>query len=309
MQSTGVRNMKQFLQAIRAPFLTATLVPVLVGTAEAARTGFFDPLLFVVVLCGAACFHISANVLNDYFDYRGGTDNINKYHNPFSGGSRLIQEGIYTPKKTLSVGLLFLLFGVGIGIYLVFLTGPALLIFGVVGAFLVLTYSIDRFGLSYIGGGLGELAVAVAFGPLMVLGTYYVMAKALSLPAFLLSLPVALLIALVLLVNGYPDYEADAATDKHTIVVSYGRGMTRFIYALLLGAVYVIVVIGVVVKTLPIPVLVALATLPLAFIAVKTLFKVYRDPRAVVAVCGMTVMNHMITGVLLTIGIVASIFI
>lgn len=301
--------MKYLLRAIRAPFLTATLVPVLVGAADAARKGFFDIFLFVLVLFGAASFHMSANVLNDYFDYRGGTDNINRYHNPFSGGSRLIQDGIYTPKRTLILGLISLILGIAIGIYLMILTDPLLFVFGAVGTILVLTYSIERIGLSYIGRGLGEITVAAAFGPLMVLGTYYVMAGGLSLSALYLSIPVALLIALVLLVNGYPDFEADAKTKKYTVVVSFGREKTRYIYAALMGAVFLVVIIGVSLRIIPALALVSLFVLPVGLIAIKKLFLLYEDPRGVVAVCGMTVFIHLVTGLLLAAGVFMYVFI
>ncbi len=295
--------MKYLLRAIRAPFLTATLVPVLVGAADAARKGFFDIFLFVLILFGAAFFHMAANVLNDYFDYRGGTDNINKYHNPFSGGSRLIQDGIYSPKKTLILGLSCLILGIAIGIYLVILTDPFLLVFGVTGTILVLIYSVDRIGLAYIGRGLGELTVAAAFGPLMVLGTYYVMAGGLALSAVYLSIPVALLIALVLLVNGYPDFDADKKTKKYTVVVSFGREKTRYIYAALMLAVFLLVIVGVSFGIIPPLALASLLMLPVALVAIKKLFLLYKDPVGVVAVCGMTVSIHLFTGLLLAAGV------
>jgi len=294
--------MKLFLKAIRAPFLTATLVPILLGGIEAARNGFFDSTLFLLALVAGLLFHASANVLNDYFDYYGGTDNINKYYNPFSGGSRLIQDGIYTPKRTLALGLSLLAIGIVIGLYLVFREGLPLIVFGLFGIFLIFTYSVKRFGLSYFGRGLGELTVGIAFGPLMVLGTYYLLAGGLALSALWLSLPVAILIALVLLANGYPDFEADRQTNKHTIVVSFGRERTRYIYAILLLMVYVLIVAGVAFYIIPGFTLVALLTLPMAAIAVKKLFATHLDPRGVVAVCGMTVGLHLITGLLLSAG-------
>lgn len=299
--------MKLFLRAVRAPFFTATLVPVFLGGVVAATIGprndHFDPILFLLVLIGGISFHASANVLNDYFDYKGGTDNINIYHNPFSGGSRLIQDGIFTPKKTLILGLTFLMMGAAIGICLVFLTGPLLLVFGIAGTLFILIYSIDRIGLSYIGRGLGELTIAISFGPLILLGTCYVMAGRLYLSAFWLSLPVALLIALILLVNGYPDYDADKATNKYTLVVTLGKGRTRYLYASMLLSTYLFIIIGVVLNIIPIWTLISLLTLPMAIMAIVRLFKVFDDPREVVSVCGMTVGIHFITGILLVIGV------
>ncbi len=292
----------------RAPFFTASAVPIFLGGVEAARVlksvgDTFDFLLFFLALIGGISFQASANVLNDYFDYKGGTDNINKFHNPFSGGSRLIQDGIITPKKTLYYSLAFLLIGIIIGLYLLYRTGPMLLVFGVIGIFLVLAYSVNRFGLSYIGRGLGEFAIAIGFGPVMLLGTYYVMTQELSLAATMLSVPVALLIALVLFVNGYPDYEADKATQKFTAVVFLGKARARYVYLTILALTYLSVIFGVIFKIIPALTLISLLTIPLGISAAIKLFRVYDDPVAVVSVCGMTVGLHLLTGLLLVFGV------
>jgi 1,4-dihydroxy-2-naphthoate octaprenyltransferase len=305
----------KILRAVRAPFFTASIVPILLGGVEAARYlkgvgGSFDFLLFFLALIGGLCFHASANVMNDYFDNRGGTDNINRYHNPFSGGSRLIQDGVLTPRETLNISLFYLFLGTAIGIYLLYRTGPLLLIFGLSGIFFALAYSVDRFGLSYIGRGLGDLTIGLSFGPIMLLGTYYVLTlKPCSPSTLLLSVPVALLIALVLFINGYPDYDADRATGKHSGVVSLGRKKASYAYLAMVAATYLSVILGVVFKIIPPFTLLSLLTLPLAVKAVSTLFKVYEDPVAVVQVCGMTVGLHLITGLLLAVGIGIHIFI
>jgi 1,4-dihydroxy-2-naphthoate octaprenyltransferase len=298
--------LKAVIQAVRAPFFTGTIVPVVIGAAEATRVGRFDLFLFLLCLAGSVSFHAAANVINDYFDYLGGTDNVNRYHNLFSGGSRVIQDGILTPKQTLTLGIAFLCVGIVIGIYLVFQAGWVVLLLGIIGTVLVLAYSIPRYGLAYVGHGLGELAVAVGFGPLMVLGTYWVMARAFSPAIWWLTLTPALLIALILFVNGYPDYEADLKTSKHTAVVTLGRKRARWVYALIVAATYLEIVLGVVLSVIPALSLVALLTIPVGAAAVKKLFVVYDDPRGVVPVCGMTIVIHLTTGLLVALGVGAS---
>jgi 1,4-dihydroxy-2-naphthoate polyprenyltransferase len=301
--------LKVIIQAVRAPFFTGTIVPVVIGAVEAARVGHFNIVFFVLCLVGSLSFHGAANVINDYFDYLGGTDNVNRYHNLFSGGSRVIQDGLLTPKQTLTLGTALLVAGIGIGMYLVFQVGWQVLIFGIAGTVLVLAYSIPRYGLAYVGRGLGELAVAVGFGPLMVLGTYWVMAHGLSAAVWWLTLTPGLLIALILFVNGYPDYEADLMTNKRTAVVTYGRAASRWIYALILAATYFEIVLGVVLGVIPALCLAALLTIPIAIAATKKLFRVYDDPRGVVPVCGMTIGIHLITGLLLALAVGLSGFI
>jgi 1,4-dihydroxy-2-naphthoate octaprenyltransferase len=295
--------MKLFFKAVRAPFFTATIVPIVIGAVSAARVGHVNLILFALCLIGGLSFHGSANVLNDYYDYRGGTDNINRYHNIFSGGSRMIQDGLMTPRQTFALGAGLLGLGVAIGLYLVYRAGIVVLFFGLAGTILVLIYSIPRWGLAYIGHGLGELAVALGFGPVMVLGTYYVLTGTLATSAWFLSIVPALLIALILFVNGYPDFDADLATRKHTAVVSLGRSAARYAYALILLATYLSVIVGVATGIIPSLSLVSLLTIPVSVAAVKKLFEVYDDPRGVVAVCGMTVVIHLFTGLLLALGV------
>jgi 1,4-dihydroxy-2-naphthoate octaprenyltransferase len=294
---------KAVLQAIRVPFFTGTIIPVVLGGIEAARVGRFDLVYFLLCLVGALSFHGAANVLNDYFDYLGGTDNVNRYHNLFSGGSRVIQDGLLTPRQTLALGSILVAAGVGIGVYLAFRVGRGILVFGVFGTFLVLAYSIPKYGLAYIGRGLGELAVTIGLGFLMLLGTYWVMTGTLTLQAWWLSLTPSLLIALILFVNGYPDYEADKKTGKHTAVVTLGKSRARWVYALILAVTYLQIVAGVVLSIIPPLSLIALLTIPLSAVAVRKLFHVYNDPRGIVPVCGMTIIIHLTTGILLALGL------
>lgn len=300
---------KVIIQAVRAPFFTGTIIPVVIGAVEAARVGRFDIVLFLLCLAGSLSFHAAANVINDYFDYLGGTDNVNRYHNLFSGGSRVIQDGLLTPKQTLGLGFTLLAAGIAIGLFLAITVGREVLIFGVAGTVLVLAYSIPRYGLAYVGRGLGEFAVAIGFGPLMVLGTYWVMTGALSAAVWWLTLTPGLLIALILFVNGYPDYEADLKTNKRTAVVTYGRAKSRWIYALILTATYLEIILGVLLSIIPALSLIALATIPIAVAATRKLFRVYDDPRGVVPVCGMTIGIHLITGLLLALGVGISSFV
>jgi 1,4-dihydroxy-2-naphthoate polyprenyltransferase len=295
--------MKSLVKAVRAPFFTATIVPVVIGSVEAARTGHFNLVLFILTLLGAVAFQGAANVINDYFDYRGGTDNINRYHNLFSGGSRVIQDGLLTPNQTLGLGISLLLFGIIVGLYLVFRSGIMVLYIGIIGTIIVLVYSVPRYGLAYIGRGLGELAVAIGFGPMMVLGAYYVMAGEFSTAAWWLSLNPACLVALILYVNGYPDYEADMQTHKHTAVVTIGKSAGRWVYVLLVLGAYLSVIAGAALSIIPMMSLICLLTIPLGIMAIKKLFAVYLDPKGVVAVCGMTVALHLLTGLLLAVGL------
>ena len=129
------QKVKIYIQELRAPFFTASVVPILLGVAIAwARTGNFNWLLFLLTLVAGMLFHAGTNVANDYFDHRSGNDEINtEFVRPFTGGSRFIQEGKLTPKEVLLYSLFLFATGSIIGIYLVFKVGTGVLILGVIG--------------------------------------------------------------------------------------------------------------------------------------------------------------------------------
>jgi len=169
---------KSIVMLLRLPFLTVTIGGVLLGTAY----GYFDKgqfhlLNFVLALLGACFFHIATNVANDYFDFRSGNDAANiSGTSPFSGGSRMVLDGQVSPRKALVVSFIFAALGSAIGLYLNFTTpGNWVLLFGIAG--FILIYSYNGFPLRLVNKGLGEIAIFTAWGPLIVLGAYYVQAR------------------------------------------------------------------------------------------------------------------------------------
>ncbi|NQT46884.1 MAG: 1,4-dihydroxy-2-naphthoate octaprenyltransferase, partial [Candidatus Omnitrophica bacterium] len=243
---------KVWIKAIRAPFFTATIIPVALGAIVAWNdTGGFMWVKFLLALSGALFIHAGTNLANDYFDHRSGCDEANPNPTPFSGGSRVIQDGAIPPQKILRASSGSFIIGGVIGLYLNYICkGNTILILGIIGIFLGFFYTAGPFRIGY--GSLGELAVGVGFGPLMVLGSYYVQAGQLPLHIFLISIPVAILIALVLLINEFPDYVADKAVGKKTMVVILGKKDAVMVYHILLSAVYIIILSLVIGKILPI---------------------------------------------------------
>ena len=257
-------NLKLLIRATRAPFFTATIVPVLLGSALAWHDGCFHLGYFVLTLLGAVAFHAATDVINDYGDHKSGNDEINQELTPFSGGSRVIQERILTAGQMLRLALVFYAIGVAIGLFLAAVRGLPILWIGLVGLALSALYTVPRVGLSYLGHGLGELAVGLGFGPVMVGGAYYVQAQRFTPQMWYASLPVGLLITAVLYINEFPDYLADKAAGKHTLIVKLGRRASVPGYVILMLGTYVTIVLGVLLRLLPWPVLVAFLTLPLA---------------------------------------------
>ena len=181
---------------------------------------------------------------------------------------------------------------------LAFFGSTELLVIGVVGFIVSIGYTAPP--LKFVYRGLGEIAVAVGFGPLMLLGAYVVQTRgALAWEPVVASIPVALLIALILYVNEIPDRRGDARVGKRTIPTRLSRDSVIALYNLVVGAAYVALVAGVVVGVLPIPTLLMLLTVPMALQVSRGLRPNYDNPYGLMAVMGVGVRLHLVAGMLL----------
>ena len=290
------------LRTTRLPFLSATIVPVVLGIAIAARHGSFDLLTAVLTVIGASFVQLGLNVANDVFDTAQGADDANLTPTKFSGGSRVIQYGLVSFRQMAGLATIFYVAAGLIGLLLLALRGsPALLIIGVVGFIVSIGYTAPP--LKFVYRGLGEIAVAIGFGPLMLLGAYVVQTRgALSWEPFVASLPIALLVALILYVNEIPDRRGDARAGKRTLPVRLSKPTVIAIYQVAAVAAYAIVVVGVVVGQLPIPALLALLSAPLALQVSRGLAPNYDNPYGLMAVMGVNVKVHLYAGLLLLAG-------
>jgi 1,4-dihydroxy-2-naphthoate polyprenyltransferase len=290
------------LRTTRLPFLSATIVPVVLGIAIAARHGAFDLLTAVLTIVGASFVQLGLNVANDVFDTAQGADDANLTPTKFSGGSRVIQYGLVSFRQMAGLATVLYVAAGLIGLVLLALRGsPALLAIGVVGFIVSIGYTAPP--LKFVYRGLGEIAVAVGFGPLMLLGAYVVQTRgALSWEPFVASLPIALLVALILYVNEIPDRRGDARAGKRTLPVRLSQPTVIAIYQVAAVAAYAIVVGGVVVGQLPVPALLALLSAPLALQVSRGLAPNYDNPYGLMAVMGINVKLHLYAGLLLFAG-------
>ena len=234
----------KFLAITRMPFLSAVLMPALAGgafvsayMAQGSAAFEFNTLYFILTLVGLMLLHLGSNVMNDYFDVKDGTDDANNnYFMQYSGGSRAVELRLITLEGTQKLGLGLILASFVVGVYLAFNVGWMALLIGLTGLFLGYYYTAPPLRL-VARKGLGELAITLAFGPLITLGMGFVLTQQLSAETFLLGLPLGLLTANILLINQFPDAEADATTGKNHLVVTYGKEASTWIYlAILTGA-------------------------------------------------------------------------
>lgn len=289
-----------WVKALRARFFTATIVPVLLGAVVAWHgSGEFNWIYFFLALSGGIFINAGLNLVNDYYDHTSGLDKLNQHHNSFSGGSRVIQDGLISPARILWVGITCFSIGAGIGLYLDYLLpGHILLVIGLAGIILAFFYSADPIRIGYTG--LGEIACGLGLGPVMVLGSYYVQTGKLAWQPLWASIPVGVLVALILYINEFPDCEADRQANKRTLVVILGkRKAVRFYIAFLLLN-YIFIIVGVAGRIFPPLALISLLTTPLAFHAIRVARKNFDKISELLPANAATIALHLSLGILLS---------
>lgn len=295
-------KMKTWLAEVRVPFFTATIVPILLGgTIAWARTGTFHLGLFLLTMLGGLLLHTGTNVANDYFDHRSGTDDMNvEFVRPFTGGSRMIQSGLLTPREVISGALAAFALACLVGLYLAYVRGPVIVALGLFGIFSGFFYTAPPFNL--VSKGIGEFFIGLNFGVLMTLGSFFVQTGYLSWEPVVAGIPVALLIAGVLYINEFQDAPADGAVGKDHLVVRLGRRKAALGYLALLVTTYAVIVLAVLLRITSPFTLVALATIPVAIRAVAVARAHYDEYLKLVPANAATVFIHLLTGLLLSAG-------
>ena len=301
-----------FLRATRLPFLSATVIPVLLGLAVAAYQGEWHWIPGVLTLVAACCIHLGLNVANDVFDTMSGADQANVTPTQFSGGSRVILYGLLSLRQMASMSAAFYTVGLGIGVYLAVTRAfwPVVAI-GLVGLFISLAYTAPP--LRLVHRGIGEVAVGLGFGPIVTLGTYVVQARGWEAPggdfweALFVSLPVAIFIALVLYVNEIPDRPGDAAAGKRTLPVRLGKETVIGAYVGAVAVAFGLIAVGAVAGIIVRPSLLALAAIPLAVVVHRGLRASYEDPYALMPTMGKNIQLHVAAGTLLFLGYIVAI--
>jgi 1,4-dihydroxy-2-naphthoate octaprenyltransferase len=295
----------RYIAATRPGFLAASAMPVLIGLAAALHAGALHWLTALLTLIGAVAAQAGANVLNDHYDAHAGCDQINQDRVfPFTGGSRIIQNDVLSLELMGQYGWALLTTAALIGIVLTLEAGPGLILIGLTGLLLGWAYSAPP--LRLCARGLGEVTVAVAFGVLIPVGAAFVQLGHVSITALWAGLPSALLIALVLYINQFPDLRADAATGKRNLVVRLGPGRGRLGYWAMVAGAYLILLAGVLVGPLPALALVGMLALPLHLRAGTVLWRHAQEPGALRPAIVGTLSGTLLQGLLTAVGLAAA---
>lgn len=294
----------RYLVATRPGFLMAAVIPVLIGLAVATLQTTIDWLDASLTLLGAVIAHAGINVLNDVYDERAGCDAINDDRLfPFTGGSRVIQNGVISESHMAVFGWSLMAVTAAIGILLASRSGTGLLLIGFVGLLIGWAYSAPPLRLS--ARGLGELSVGLGFGLVIPLGAAYVQLGHAEIALLWAGLPFAFLITLVLYVNQFPDVRADIASGKRNLVVRLGARHARPGYVLLLVLAYLSLVLAIVVGNLPVWMTAAFLALPLHVQAASKFWENADKPDRLRPAVEATLNGTMLMGLLSASGIAA----
>jgi len=280
--------------AVRPWSYTAAVIPVLLGAAIAAYDRVFNGWTVLLALIGSIAIQMGTNLTNDYYDFRKGADSSTSLG---TGGSLL--RGDLTPRQVFIGGILAFGVGIAIGLYLVSLTGPFIFWLGLFSVAVGFFYTAGPFALAYVG--LGEVAVFIFMGPVMVIGSYYVQAQTVTWPVVLASLPVGFLVAAILHANNLRDLESDKKIGKRTLATLLGRAGANVEYYVLVLGTYLSLAVMVLAGIAPWLTLISIVTLPFA-IKLMRIVAAETEPKKLHPVLRQTARLHMQFGLLLVIG-------
>jgi len=290
------------LGPMRLPFLILTPACVLLGTATAIWSGSEINIFYLIpALIGAVSAHISVNALNEYDDFKSGLD-LTTERTPFSGGSGTLPEQPDKAHVALITGLITLAVTAVVGVYFLLARGAWLLPLGLLGLMTIVAYTKFLTRNPF----LCLIAPGLGFGPLMVMGTDFVLTGSYSWTAFIASLVPFFLVSDLLLLNQFPDLEADKEIGRRHVPIALGRNAGVVIYGLFLAGAYVSIVLGYLFDVLPFQGLLGLGSVVIAVPTVRGVKKYADDIPKLIPYMGKNVVINILTPVLLAIGLFIS---
>ncbi|HXV37956.1 MAG TPA: prenyltransferase [Nitrosopumilaceae archaeon] len=289
-----------WFRVIRIRFLLSSVIAVCLGLAiNWWQHQIIDVFNAVLTFAGVLALHASVDLLNDYWDFKRNIDTKTK-RTKFSGGTGVLPEGLLNPREVYVAGVLALLLGAAIGGYFIFVNGATIAIiltFAIVSIYFYSTRIVDS--------GLGELFVAIK-GTMIVLGTYFVQSPEIVIESVLGGIVLGVLSSMVLFVNSFPDFDADKASGRRTLVILLGKKRAASIIWIFPSIAYGAIIIGAASQTLPVFSLIILFTIPLLIKLGRELEQSFDNIEKLVPVMRTCVLYSRITGVLLVLSFLFS---
>jgi 1,4-dihydroxy-2-naphthoate octaprenyltransferase len=210
----------------------ASFSAMFLGACAAGRDGPLSSLWLLLTVLGIFAIEVAKNASGDIFDFDSGTDLAvgPEDRSPFSGGKRVLVDGLLTRRQTAGIAAVAYALGIAAGLAIAAFREPRVLALGVLGVAAAFFYHAPPLRLSYRG--IGEITVGLCYGPLLTAGTYLVQRGEIPREVLWISLPLGMMIADFLLINEFPDASADAQSEKRTVVVRLGRRRASVLFAL-----------------------------------------------------------------------------
>lgn len=300
INTTKKSKFAAWIQATRPFAYTATATPVLIGAMSvlAFYQGAVDWFLLPFVLFGVLLLHAGGNFISEYFDYVHKVDREDTF-----GSSRVLTEKLLTLREIKIGAAIAFTAGVLLGSTAIFVRGDLVILWiGLVGLFCGYMYGARPFQLKY--NALGDLTIFIAFGPLIVFGTYYSLTGDFALAPVYASLPVTLLVVAILHANNTRDIKHDGEANIKTPAMLMGERGSKLYYGILVFGAYAVLVALIIAQVLPIWTLLAFLSLPPATANMKAMSKAdIAKPETIAELDGMTAKHHLLFGLTMSAGL------
>ena len=216
---------------LRPHTLTASFVPVFVGTMAALLEGFFHVDLFIAMLIASVLIQAATNMFNEYYDYKRGLDN----EQSVGIGGTIVRDGI-APRTVMRLAITFIFAAILIGLYICLVTDWSIAVIGIICIFIGYIYTGGPFPIAYTP--FGELVSGLLMGTVIIAISFYIQTGMLSHSVILISLPVAIFIGAILLANNIRDLDGDKRSGRKTIAILLGRKNAIYFLACLFALAY-----------------------------------------------------------------------
>ncbi len=297
---------KIWIAQTRANFLILAILLAAIGLILAidagAKVQFLDVALLFV---GTILAHVSVNLFNEYSDYKTKID-FDTPRNPFSGGSGMLVNGHTKPGSVLGAAIATLALATVIGVYFILNSHWSILLFIALGACAIIFYTNVLAKML-----LGEFFAGLTLGTFVVWGAYIVLAaepttplrELLTLKVIMVSIPPGILTSLLLLLNEFPDAEADKKGGRYHLIIAFGKKKSAYIYTIALAITYILIILTPIIGASSYWLLIALLTIPLASKAAKAALVHYNDNDIIIPALGVNVLVVLGTDLLLVLGV------
>ncbi len=290
-------SIKDWVLETRPQFLLLPVVLILSGTAAAWYDGSIHLGYALLALVGLLLCHASVNILNDYVDYKSGVD-LKTIRTPFSGGSGMLPANRLTPKQVLWFGTVCLMLAIPVGIFFTVIKGWQLIPLITIGILCIVLYTPMILKTHF-----PEWSPGLGLGILPVLGAYFIQTGDYTFSALAMAVPSGFLVTNLLLLNEFPDTEADIVASRKTLPITQGKRKSAIVYTTFIALTYLWVIAMIATGYLPKIELLVLLTLPFACKAVRGSFE-YNNTGKLISAMGNNVITVLGIPLLMGVGLI-----